>query len=78
MDGYLFGYLRRKAINDRKGRLTYEQEIDQLNAQVDALMDVVRTLVPDYETRKNHVNPLYHRLLRDECAKRKVPFPKFN
>ncbi len=75
MDGFLFGYLRRKAINDRKGRLTYEQEIDQLYACLDALRDVVRTLVPDPDTRDKHVTPLYQRLVRVECRKRKVPYP---
>ncbi len=78
MDGFLFGYLRRKAINDRKGRLTYEQEIDQLLAQRDALLEVIWTLVPDHDTRRDYVNPLYHKLLREECEKRKIPFPNFD
>lgn len=76
-DGFMFGALRRRAINARKGRLTYEAQIDQLCAQVDSLIEVIKTIVPDADTRKNHLNPLYHKILEEECRKRKVPFPDF-
>jgi hypothetical protein len=76
-DGFRFGFHRRQAINMRKGRLTYEVQIEQLCAQVDSLIEVIKTIVPDADTRKNHLNPLYHKILSDECRKRNVPFPDF-
>lgn len=71
-DGYLFGYFRRRAIEHRKEE---RNEIQWLSAQVSALKEVIGVLVPEGDVRREHVDPLYQKLLSEECAKRNLPSP---
>ncbi|MGD9369567.1 MAG: hypothetical protein PVH87_27905 [Desulfobacteraceae bacterium] len=71
-DGFLFGYLRRQAIEERKKEM---KEIEWLSVQVYALKEVIGVLVPEGDVRREHVDPLYQKLLRKECIKRNLPSP---
>ncbi len=71
-DGFLFGYLRRHAIEERKEEA---RALERMIAQRDALKEVIKVLVPEEDVRKANVIPLYHKILREEYSKRRLPFP---
>jgi ferritin len=71
-DGYIFGFLRRRAIEERKHKMDM---LEFRSAQVDALKEVIATLVPEHDSLRDHVNPLYRKLLKKECIKRNIPSP---
>jgi hypothetical protein len=73
-DGFLFGYLRRQAIEERKAE---KNDIERLTAQRDALHEVIKVLVPEDDVRESHVTPLYRRILREEYSKRRLPLPQW-
>lgn len=76
-DGFLFGYLRRQAIEERKVAANADFELEKMTAQRDALREVVRTLVPEEGVRNIYVTPLYRKILRQEYKNRHIPLPNW-
>lgn len=72
MDGYLFGFLRRHALEESKEQA---RALESVTAQRDALLEVIKVLVPERDVRQSYVDPLYHRMLRKELLKRGLPVP---
>jgi hypothetical protein len=75
--GYLFGYLRRKAIDGAKEQAEDANAVQRFAAQRDALNEVIKVLVPEEDTRMSYVAPLYHKFLRKEYHKRNLPLPEW-